>query len=103
MRLKRRSRGQPRSTDSDQSPIAPLFRTSPFLDTLGLFCYRPTGQGFVTGVRVAQKHRSARGAAHGGFLVTLADIALGYTAEASGNPPLKLTTINPLTLRVTRV
>jgi len=35
--------------------------------------------------------------------VTLADIALGYTAEASGNPPLKLTTINPLTLRVTRV
>jgi acyl-coenzyme A thioesterase 13 len=84
--------------DHDQSPIpvgfAPLFRTSPFLDTLGPFCYRPTGEGFVTGVRVIQKHCNARSAAHGGFLVTLADIALGYTAEASGNPPLKLTTIN---------
>ena len=84
--------------DHDQTPIpegfAPLFRTSPFLDTLGPFFYRPTGQRFVTGVRVAQKHCNARGAAHGGFLVTLADIALGYTAEASSDPPLNLTTVN---------
>jgi acyl-coenzyme A thioesterase 13 len=80
--------------DHDQSPIpvgfAPLFRTSPFLDTPGPFCYRLTGQGFVTGVRVAQKHCNARGAAHGGFLVTLADIALGYAAAASGNPPFEI-------------
>jgi acyl-coenzyme A thioesterase 13 len=44
--------------------------------------------------RVAQKHCNARGAAHGGFLVTLADMALGYAAAASSDPPLELTTID---------
>ena len=84
--------------DHDQPAIpegfVPLFRTSPFLDTLGPFFYRPIGPGFIIGLRIAEKHGNARGTAHGGFLVTLADIALGYTAAASGGPPLKLTTIN---------
>jgi acyl-coenzyme A thioesterase 13 len=31
---------------------------------------------------------------HGGLLLTLADIALGYTAEASSGPPRALTTVN---------
>jgi acyl-coenzyme A thioesterase 13 len=74
--------------------FAPLFRTSPFLDTLGPFFYRPLERGFVVGLRVDEKHGNARDAAHGGFLLTLADIALGYTAEASADPPLKLTTVS---------
>jgi acyl-coenzyme A thioesterase 13 len=71
-----------------------LFRTSPFLDTLGPFFYRRTEQGFVIGLQVADKHANARGSAHGGLLLTLADIALGYTAAASEDPPLALTTVN---------
>jgi acyl-coenzyme A thioesterase PaaI-like protein len=50
--------------------------------------YRPTGEGFIIGVRIAEKHCNSGGTAHGGFLVTLADIALGYTAAASGDLPL---------------
>jgi uncharacterized protein (TIGR00369 family) len=86
----------------------PLFRTSPFLDALGPFfsisarlacgCGSPSNRreatGFVVGLRVADKHANARGSAHGGLLLTLADIALGYTAAFSEDPPLSLTTAN---------
>jgi acyl-coenzyme A thioesterase 13 len=72
--------------------FVPLFRTSPFLDTLGPFFYRPTKSSF--GLRITSKHVNARGNAHGGLILTLADIALGYTASASTDPPLALTTIN---------
>jgi len=70
----------------------PLFRTSPFLETLGPFFFRRTPAGFVIGLRVEEKHSNARGTAHGGLLLTLADIALGYTAAFSEEPPLSLTT-----------
>jgi len=70
----------------------PLFRTSPFLETLGPFFFRRTPAGFVIGLRVVEKHSNARGTAHGGLLLTLADIALGYTAALSEEPPLSLTT-----------
>jgi hypothetical protein len=53
----------------------PLFRTSPFLDMLGPFFYRRTEHGFVIGLQVADKHANARGSAHGGLLLTLADNA----------------------------
>ena len=72
----------------------PLFRTSPFLETLGPFLFRRIGNGFVLGLRVAEKHTNARGTAHGGLLLTLSDIALGYTAAFSEEPPLSLTTAN---------
>ena len=69
--------------------FAPLFRTSPFLDLLGPFFYRPVESGFVIGLRVDENHGNARGAAHDGFLLTLADIALGYTSAGprSGRVP----------------
>jgi len=71
----------------------PLFRTSPFLETTGPYFYRkePNG-GFVIGLRVLPKHANARGGAHGGLLMTLLDIALGYSSGLSQNPPAKLTT-----------
>jgi len=74
--------------------FAPLFRTSPFLEMLGPFFYRRTKNVFVIGLRVEDKHLNARGTAHGGLLLTLADIALGYTAAFSADPPLSLTTAN---------
>jgi acyl-coenzyme A thioesterase 13 len=74
--------------------FVPLFCTSPFLDALGSFFYRPTKSSFFIGLRIATKHANARGSAHGGLLLTLADIALGYTASAWSDPPLALTTVN---------
>jgi uncharacterized protein (TIGR00369 family) len=72
----------------------PLFRTSPFLETVGPLFYRRTETGFVIGLRINEKHANARGTAHGGLLLTLADVALGYTAAFSEEPPLSLTTAN---------
>jgi len=71
----------------------PLFRTSPFLDTVGPFFYRKEADGgFVVGLRVLPKHANARGGAHGGLLLTLIDVALGYRAAFSQDPPAALTT-----------
>ena len=72
----------------------PLFRTSPFLELIGPLFYRKEGDGFVVGLRVLPKHANARGAAHGGLLLTLADIALGYRTAFSQTPPAALTTIS---------
>ena len=58
--------------------FAPLFRTSPFLDVLGPFYHRRDGRALILGVRIAEKHCNARGTAHGGLLMTLADIANAY-------------------------
>jgi uncharacterized protein (TIGR00369 family) len=82
--------------DQDASPppgFEPLFRSSPFLETTGPFFYRnePDG-GFIVAVRVLPKHGNARGSAHGGLLLTLLDIALGYRAAFSQDPPAALTT-----------
>jgi uncharacterized protein (TIGR00369 family) len=70
----------------------PLFRTSPFLETIGLLFYRKEDSSFVVGLRVLPKHANARGDAHGGLMMTLLDIALGYRAALSENPPANLTT-----------
>src|ERR1700730_2272282 len=74
--------------------FTPLFRTSPFLDTLGPFYHRRDGRALVLGVRIAEKHCNARGTAHGGLLMTLADIALGYSLAYAEEPPAALTTAN---------
>lgn len=70
----------------------PLFRSSPFLDLLGPFYYRENSEGFTIGIRVEERHTNARGLAHGGLFMALADVALGYSAAFSKNPPLKLVT-----------
>jgi acyl-coenzyme A thioesterase PaaI-like protein len=71
----------------------PLFRTSPFLDTVGpLFFRRDANRGLVIGLRIAEKHANARGIAHGGLLLTLADIALGYCTAFGQDPPAGLIT-----------
>ena len=72
----------------------PLFRTSPFLDLLGPVFYRRSEKTFIVGLRVAEHHTNARGTAHGGLLLTLADVALGYVPAFSADPPLSLTTAN---------
>src|SRR3954463_12665830 len=53
---------------SDPNPppgFEPLFRTSPFLETVGpLFYRRDAKQGLIIGLRIDRKHANARGTAH---------------------------------------
>jgi len=74
------------------SGFAPLFRTSPFLEATGPFYFRRVGERLITGLRVLEKHANARGFAHGGLLMTLADIALGYSLAYREDPPASFVT-----------
>jgi acyl-coenzyme A thioesterase 13 len=74
--------------------FVPVARRSPFLDLVGSVWVREDGAGLapVYGLRIEEQHANARGGAHGGMLMTLADIVLGYTAAFSQDPPVRLTT-----------
>lgn len=65
-----------------------LFRSSPFLDRSGPFYSKGKGQSLSIGLRVLDHHLNARGLVHGGVLLTMADIALGYAMATSENPPI---------------
>ena len=74
--------------------FVPLFRSSPFLNTIGPIFGKGEGADLIIGLRVIEKHTNARGLAHGGVLATLADIALGYCLAFYTNPPQSLVTTN---------
>ena len=76
----------------------PLFRSSAFLDHNGPFFYRTNDDGtFVVGVRIQPKHANGRGLAHGGLMMTMCDIALGYRTTRSQTPSPMLTTASVTT------
>ncbi len=72
----------------------PLFRTSPFLDTVGSFYHKKEGNSLVVGLFVSAAHLNNRGFAHAGVFMTLADIALGYATAFSQDPPVNLVTVS---------
>jgi acyl-coenzyme A thioesterase 13 len=74
-------------------PLAAL-RTSPFLDHVGPFFFQRREQRLVLGLRIEGKHANARGTAHGGLLLTMADVGLGYHMAMSQDPPMRATTIS---------
>jgi acyl-coenzyme A thioesterase 13 len=65
---------------------------SGFLERIGPLLQRRTGDTVVFGIRIAEHHCNRRGMAHGGLIVTLADIALGKTGEWLSQPPVSLLT-----------
>ena len=67
---------------------------SPFLQYIGPIYVNRGGERPVLGLRVEQRHTNARGTAHGGLLLTLADVALGYVTGTSQDPPTPLITAN---------
>jgi acyl-coenzyme A thioesterase 13 len=69
-----------------------LFRSSPFLDHTGPFYSKGRGQTLSIGLRVLDHHLNARGLAHGGVLLTMADIALGYAMATAADPPISAVT-----------
>jgi acyl-coenzyme A thioesterase 13 len=74
--------------------FAPIFRTSPFLETIGPLYSVGSGASLVIGMRVQEKHTNARGTLHGGVLASIADIALGYGLATSTTPPTSMVTAN---------
>lgn len=72
--------------------FAPIFRSSPYLDSLGTFYAKGTGGAMRLGVYVEARATNARGLAHGGFLAGLADVALGYAMSTASDPPARLVT-----------
>ena len=66
--------------------------SSPFLDLIGPLYERDDAHGLAIGLIVLDQHCNRRGFAHGGLLVTLADIALGKTGERRSTPSVKLLT-----------
>jgi len=69
-----------------------VHRRSPFLDLVGELYLCDAGDGPVYGIRIRPEHANNRGDAHGGVLMTVADLVLGYTTAFASDPPLPLTT-----------
>ena len=65
---------------------------SGFLERIGPLLQKRTGDRVTFGVRIAEYHCNRRGMAHGGLLVTLADVALGKTGEWFSQPSVSLLT-----------
>ena len=61
-------------------------RPNPFNDTVGPFYERRHGKEVSLGLRIEERHTNSRGICHGGLLATMADLALGYSALATGGP-----------------
>lgn len=72
--------------------FAPIFRTSPFLESVGTFYSKGAGAELVLGVFVEERATNSRGTAHGGFLAAVADVALGYAMASSTTPLTSLAT-----------
>jgi len=74
-------------TSTIPADFVPLFRTSPFLDTVGPLFYKGAGAELSVGFHVATKHTNGRGTLHGGVVATVGDIALGYALATATDPP----------------
>ncbi len=77
----------------------PLDRGGQFLIGLGPWYYRRTetegmrGQ-WVLAIRVEDRHTNIRHIAHGGFLVTVCDTAMGIAVSTHRDPPQPLVTVS---------
>ncbi|MFL1456759.1 PaaI family thioesterase [Marinobacter sp. GN3S48] len=72
--------------------FGPISRTSAFTDLIGPIYQKTDESGLIIGLVAEAKHCNARGIVHGGVLCTLADIAMGYSAAFSTEPPTPIVT-----------
>jgi uncharacterized protein (TIGR00369 family) len=70
------------SVPAEFEPLNP----SPFTELIGPVYIRHAESAPVLGLRVAGEHANRRGRAHGGLLMTLADIAVSRAAAAQVPP-----------------
>ncbi|MCX7155033.1 MAG: PaaI family thioesterase [Rhodocyclales bacterium] len=77
----------------------PLKRGGGYLSSLGPWYYRideskgEKGQ-LVLAIRIEDRHTNIRHIAHGGFLVTILDTALGIVVSSSREPPQPIVTVS---------
>lgn len=72
-----------------------LKRTGGFLASTGPWYYRHDEMGQrLLAIRVEERHCNSRYIAHGGFLVTLFDTALGVVISGSREPPQPIVTVS---------
>jgi acyl-coenzyme A thioesterase 13 len=91
-RLCVKSKEKESSMNAVREGFEPLSRTSPFTELLGPIYQKVDAAGLVIGLVAEEKHCNARGIVHGGLLGTLADIAMGYSAAFSTEPPTPIVT-----------
>jgi len=72
--------------------FVPYTEPGPFLDRVGPLYERYDDRGLVFGFCELAHQSNRRGFAHGGLLVTLADVTLGKAAERRSDPPVSLLT-----------
>ena len=81
------------ASEAGAAGFEPWPRTSPFGDAAGPLLFRSDGDALTFAVSVEQRHTNATGGAHGGMLSTFADLALGYAAACSTDPPTPMRTV----------
>jgi uncharacterized protein (TIGR00369 family) len=69
-------------------------RSSPFLAPFEPIYEKRAGGEVTIGVRLRPPHLNAKGFAHGAFLTALADIAMGRSLVAAGDPPQRFVTVS---------
>lgn len=73
----------------------PLKRGGGFLTSLGPWYYRrDEKQQIVLAIRVEDRHTNIRHIAHGGFLVSMVDTALGVVVSSSREPAQPIVTVS---------
>jgi acyl-coenzyme A thioesterase PaaI-like protein len=88
----RRSETGMNSDPSIPEGFRPYREPSPFLDRVGPLYEKDDEAGLKFGLLVLEHHCNRRGIAHGGLLITIADVALGKTVEWRSVPPVRLLT-----------
>jgi uncharacterized protein (TIGR00369 family) len=74
--------------------FAPVQRGGAYVASLGTLYLKRGASGAVLAIRVEERHLNSRGIAHGGFLLTLADTALGMVVANAHEPRTPATTVN---------
>jgi uncharacterized protein (TIGR00369 family) len=69
-------------------------RGGAFVGSLGALYLKEGAPGTTVGIRVEARHLNSRGVAHGGFLATLADTAMGIAVAKTSEPPAPAITVN---------
>jgi uncharacterized protein (TIGR00369 family) len=73
----------------------PLDRGGGFLKSLGPWYYRiDDSKQLVLAIRIEDRHTNIRHIAHGGFLVTMLDTALGIVVSSSRQPAQPIVTVS---------
>jgi acyl-coenzyme A thioesterase 13 len=78
--------------DRPPAHFTPAQFSEGFLDRSGPYFLRREASGIIVGLSVLEGHLNYVGRAHGGVLLTLADVAMSLQVYESEEPPLALVT-----------